>query len=502
MGPGSYRSRGAFFTPPEIATFVASHLGHELGRVLEPACGTGDLIAAVLGRPGLRVEGITGVEIDAVTARRARTRFGSEPLVEIIEADFIESCGSQNYDTILANPPFIRHHSFTSEQRTRFASLKKTFPPVGLTGRASMWAYFLLKSLHLLKMGGRMAFILPVEYNFADYASGMRDLLDASFASVTIIPLRGAVYGDAQVSTVLLVAEGFKGITLGTWKPTPTTGAVDGFCVLNQWGTITIGTVTGANGYFLLSQDQVSRLKLVSADLLRVVPPRRQMSKGVSTYGADQWRYDRDAGARVYLWNPVLPLRESSDAYAQSGVDQGISSRYKPRSRASWMNVTPLVKGDLLLPYISGSAPMLIHNSLALPHVNSMHAIRLKPELVSYAGASALSSANSVTARSMEEQGRYYGAGGLKLELRGSRQVLVPDLNAVREFANQVRLDPGGLFGASQSVLRAYVDEILLGSVMGWSKQRIQAVQDDLQEYKTARLRRNERVSAKSSYAL
>lgn len=91
-----------WFTPMSIARRMAAWVApHQ--RVLEPACGSGNLIAALLERghdPAL----ITGVELDPAWADHARDRFDRK--VDISCADFITRETTLEFDVCLMNPPF------------------------------------------------------------------------------------------------------------------------------------------------------------------------------------------------------------------------------------------------------------------------------------------------------------------------------------------------------------------------------------------------------------
>lgn len=487
VGPGNFRERGAFFTSFATSALVASKLQPVMGAVLEPSCGYGELIAAIANRPDAERTRLIGVELDPVTADAAKMRFADVPSISVQCEDFM-NFDEGKFDTVVANPPFIRHHAFTEAQRLRFAEMKRRFAVQGLTSRASMWAYFLLHSLELLNLEGQVAFILPAEYEFAEYASGLRSLVRSSFERVEVVPLGGALFSGAQVSAVLLVASGYRGLTHGAEEIQQAETSLTGFESLHEWGRLSIGTVTGANGFFLLTQADLDQNRIPYSDVRRVIPPRRQMKGGVLRYGLSEWIHDRDLGARVYLWMPVAPMQEGSSSYAGLGRDLGVPYGYKARSRPSWFHVQPLVSGRLLLPYISGNAPALIHNAMMLPHVNSLHGLTLSASLRHLADVAALASASSATALSMEHVGRSYGAGGLKLEISGAKRIQVPNREVLQAFKSEIRRARIDVSFLSMQALRSTVDDVLLGQVLAWSRAQIDQVQRELLDAHSARV--------------
>lgn len=93
-------------TPQPIAGRMADYLNLSDGiSLLEPQCGTGNLIAAVIDT-GYQVQ-ITAVERFVTLYQSARARFKSEP-IEFSNECFLEFAAVQHrcYDRIIMNPPF------------------------------------------------------------------------------------------------------------------------------------------------------------------------------------------------------------------------------------------------------------------------------------------------------------------------------------------------------------------------------------------------------------
>ena len=95
--PELTKARGAFYTPPAIAEFIAAWgVNSNDDVVLEPSCGDATfLIAAAaekrkFGRD-FRVDDLVGVEVHPASATEARARLKSEGIPARVEAkDFFE----------------------------------------------------------------------------------------------------------------------------------------------------------------------------------------------------------------------------------------------------------------------------------------------------------------------------------------------------------------------------------------------------------------------------
>jgi predicted RNA methylase len=91
-----------WMTPAWLCRRIAGWV-HRGWRVLEPSCGSGNLIDALL-RAGHAPELINAVEIDPRWADHARARFGGA--VDIHTGDFLKVLYATGVDVVLMNCPF------------------------------------------------------------------------------------------------------------------------------------------------------------------------------------------------------------------------------------------------------------------------------------------------------------------------------------------------------------------------------------------------------------
>jgi len=115
---------GQFATPPELALSIARYARSLQGgghlRFLDPAIGTGSFYSALLQVfPPETIETATGIELDPSFSRAAAALWGGTGL-EIIGGDFTEQFPpSRRFNLILTNPPYVRHHHLTGQQKDR-----------------------------------------------------------------------------------------------------------------------------------------------------------------------------------------------------------------------------------------------------------------------------------------------------------------------------------------------------------------------------------------------
>lgn len=130
--------------------------------LFDPAVGPGTFFAAAreMGFKG----GFAGFELDdAVLADAYKLGLSSVELAGIQIADFIRNHVAGHYPAIISNPPYIRHHRLSAQQKRELRQLATHCLGFPLDGRVGLHVYFLLKCLEHLAPDGRLAFLLPAD---------------------------------------------------------------------------------------------------------------------------------------------------------------------------------------------------------------------------------------------------------------------------------------------------------------------------------------------------
>lgn len=480
--PELRKARGAFFTPPEVAAYLASwaiRARHD--RVLEPAAGEAAFLTAAdrrlrdLGGDGSTLD---GVELHEVSADRARSLLDGAG--RVLVGDFFDVDLAGPYDAVVGNPPYIRYQAFAGRARTA-AQEAALSHGVRLTGLSSSWAAFVVRAAGLLAPAGRLALVLPAELMAVAYAAQVRRFLLARFASVRLVTFERLMFDDALEDVVLLLAEGqgptdrfevfqardaddlpdaaaagwATSLADGAEKWSPALLAPDvaaayrdavagaGVGPLTAWGKPYLGGVTGNNRWFTLTAAHAEDAGLTTGVLERISPPGSRHLRGLEL-SEPAWRVLRDEGRAVYLFRPPdVPLDELADPVrrrVEEGEAAGVHRAYKCRVRSPWWRVPLPVRADLLLTYMNHDTPRLVANSARVAHLNSVHGVTLHAA-VRDAGRELLPLAalNSVTLLGAELVGRAYGGGMLKLEPGEATRLPLPSPQVVDDAADELR---------------------------------------------------------------
>ncbi|MBT0771192.1 N-6 DNA methylase [Kineosporia sp. J2-2] len=467
------KARGAFFTPAPIAGYVTRWaLRGPAGRVLEPASGEAAflLAAAEFGGPEWLLD---GVELHPASADAARSALAATGIqAGVTTADFFTLNPTGDYDAVIGNPPYVRYHDFTGADRMRAQAAARR-AGVALSGLASSWAAFTVHAAGFLRPGGRLGLVLPAELLSVNYAAPVRRFLLENFAQVRLVAFTERVFPEVVAEIVLLLADGYRSgsghletlqvhnaaeletlptepifesftVTAPDRKWTPALIPAEplrafdqllrgpAFGVLDDWGKVTLGIVTGNNGYFALTPERAAGLGLGPADLLPLSPPGSSHLRDLE-FTAEALADLGSDGAATLLFRPDLKRSPAAVAYVRSGEAQGVHEAYKCRIRTPWWQVRLPEPPDLLLTYMNADAPRLVANTARAHHLNSVHGIYLHdPSLARLLPLAALS---SVTLLGAETVGRSYGGGLLKLEPSEAKQLPLPSPDLLRDAA-------------------------------------------------------------------
>jgi hypothetical protein len=398
-----------------------------------------------------------GVERSQVEADKAARL---APTAEVKVASFFDISPDDfggPFDAVIGNPPYVRYHGFTGEERVKGLARARAVG-VELTRLASSWAHFVAHATAFLSPHGRLGLVLPAELLVTDYAEAIRQHLQATFRSISIVTFDRMIFQNAQVDAVVLLASndaaetGMRFIRLrnaqaiadldvsrvgalsavwtGRWLSPLDTEAHATYQRLladdhvqrpGDLADVDIGIVTGANHFFILSAQQAQERGLPDSVLTPVVE-RPSHVRGLSVR-------DEEHKVLLLIGDSGGQTHPSVQTYLREGKRGHIDLRYKCRKHRAWYSVPlPRKQPHAFLPYMTGDIPRLIVNTSGAWSTNLLHGVTFRAPVPDPRAVSA-AMLSSVTRLSAEVEGRAYGGGVLKLETRESERLLVPRID-------------------------------------------------------------------------
>ena len=220
---------GVHYTPAKLARFVAERLLRYVEppasrslRVLDPACGDGALLRAILEElrsvSGSEVE-VHGIEADEAACARARKSLESYPNAEVHircgdfldlcacegeqrqlwEAEQLDSASFRELDVVIANPPYVR------TQVLGAATAQGLAARFGLRGRVDLYQAFWVAATESLRLGGVIGIITSNRFLSTIAGSSIRRFLSKQFKVEEVIDLGDTKLFEAAVLPAVFV---------------------------------------------------------------------------------------------------------------------------------------------------------------------------------------------------------------------------------------------------------------------------------------------------------
>lgn len=217
------KQHGIHYTPEPLAQFLARQTWscYQAGiedrcsdgaltklRLLDPACGDGRLLAALVAEIGQTAEvEVFGYETDLVAADQAREQLDGLGVsaVSIQNEDFLASGNSgsvetaASFDLVVTNPPYVRTQTLGQE---RAKELARRF---GLTGRIDLYHAFVAAITERLQLGGVLGLLTSNRFMYVQSGKAMRQTLLDSYELHSICDLGDTKFFNAAVLPVVVV---------------------------------------------------------------------------------------------------------------------------------------------------------------------------------------------------------------------------------------------------------------------------------------------------------
>lgn len=459
---------GVYYTPPKLADFLASLTIDEPHQtILDPAYGQCALLIAAYER--LKELGVNqpykqlyGYDIQPLNNCKLITKNKLDEN-KLIKMDFFDTDNKYKFDIILMNPPFVRHHNISNIQLNK---IQKVMKDNKLPKTSDLWAYFLLYSLNYLKKDGNIAAILPWSFIQSDYAKILRKELYNKFETLDILIIGKHMFNHAQERILVFSGKKFgnitkniymsysfdvpkmhvasNNITADNWLDTPihqifsTDSQIKlkqisnniNYKTLNSFADIKIGTVTGANSFFIIDDKTVKKLN-IDDHLTKPIITKASELKNL-TINKDTKHNN------LLIIPPNIELPKSLKGYIKNAEREKLQCRYHTKKRYPWYSISLPKIPDAFIPYMLKEIPFITRNNKNILSTNSIHQIFFKDginkEMIKWIQFSFFS---SITQLSVELSCKTYGGGVLKLEPSGVKKILVYSGNG-QKFPNRL----------------------------------------------------------------
>jgi len=468
---------GQFATPHSLAVEILSYAKdvHPIEKTitfLDPGLGTGVFFGALLETfLSTRIFKATGYEIDsrfADVASKLWKPFGLDiRLRDFTEVSQAAKPGEQ-YNLIISNPPYVRHHHLTLNAKARLRQLSAEITGLKPSALAGLYCYFMLICHKWMEDGGYAYWLVPSEFEDVNYGETLREYLCSRVELLRIHRFDAAdvKFSDALVSSSIVTyrkslpkadhqVEFTSGpsfsepssryiITIDDLKKSKKWGtfftADHDYCVSDQDSgkiarlgdlfTIRRGIATGANNFFILPLAKARELALPEQFLTPILPSPRYLKATHIPADENGWPV---LPQRLVLLNCSLPRERVQtefpqlDAYFLQGEELELPSRYLLKSRSPWYKqeqrlIPPIVctymgrntNGSQAFRFIRNFSNAIAANVYLLLYPKT-HILRLEhqqPGLLN----DIFTQLQHIPSQALISEGRRYGGGLNKIE--------------------------------------------------------------------------------------
>lgn len=460
---------GQFATPTSLALDILKCAltlipEEESIHFLDPAVGTGSFFSALRTVfPARRIADALGFEVDSHYGEPAACIWRDTGFT-IRLADFTVCEPLGQFNLVICNPPYVRHHHLQNGDKMRLQAKTAYASGMKLSGLAGLYCHFLGLSHSWMAEGGIAGWLVPSEFMDVNYGKVIKRYL---LEKVTLLKIHrfdpdDVQFADALVSSAVVwfrkeappenhkVSFSFGGSLLkprfsrdipveellyeAKWTRFPQStsiGMEKTRLTIADFFHIRRGIATGDNAFFILDRQEIASRNLPIELFRPILPSPRYLSGTVINPDANgNPLIDR----QLFLLHTKLPEDEINKrypalfAYLEEGKALGVHEGYLCRNRSPWYSQENRSPAPIVCTYLgrrntkSGRPFRFILNNSQATVANVYLALYPKPPLEKALSRnpslirSVWNVLNRITPEQLLGEGRVYGGGLHKLE--------------------------------------------------------------------------------------
>ena len=466
------RVKGQFWTPDWIAEAMVEYvLANGSHTLFDPAVGEGAFFRAARTKSretGRQIE-LCGTEIDPTALHQALGNgLTDEDIANVKITDFVLKPPDGPFKSIVANPPYIRHHRLSADTKTQIRALGARLVGKPLDGRAGLHIFFLLRALELLDRDGRLAFIMPADTCEGIFASTLWRWITKRFRLETVVTfdsgaspfpgvdtnpiifmirnanptqhfswirchrancddlqrwIRSPLALSVTSSLTMCQREIAEGLATGLSRPPNNQATSDP--VLGDFAQVMRGIATGANEYFFLTGEQARQLQIPNDFLITAIGRTRDVvGEEITLETVDKLRAKGRPTLLLSLDDrPVEKFPIPIQKYISQGLELGFDKRPLIKQRRPWYRMETRAVPPILFAYLGRRNARFIYNRVGVLPLTGFLCVYPNSGVVSKLWQ-VLSHPETIS--NLALIGKSYGSGAIKVEPRALEKLRLP----------------------------------------------------------------------------
>lgn len=440
--PEERRALGSVFTPADIVESMIGWAGERVtpARVVDCGCGSGRFALSAARRfPDAHIVATDISPLATITCKANAMASGVS--ISVVRGDFAKTnlpFGGEGPTLWIGNPPYVRHHDLTKEQKSRYLS---DLHSLGVRGNAlaGLHSHFVASIARRFGVGDVGCLVMSAEWMDVGYGAAIRDILTKRLAMsyLRVFDKSSEPFVGVMTSAVVVgfdnlpcdrhVSIGDTEIALDEFKDSDRWSDVvsrrscgvtgEGYVRLGDIARVHRGVVTGRNSFWVRRPGEVSEQLSVpivahARELAGDKPACRDVS-GLSRL--------------VTLPDDISTLPEElyveAEGIIKDGLRAGVDEGFVASHRKHWWSIKAPKAPAIMMTYMARHPPTFVVNVDGLGMLNVVHGIY---PTVSLSDNAIRNLAEYLNHNVAVGDGRVYAGGLVKFEPREVEHIVVP----------------------------------------------------------------------------
>ena len=467
------REKGQFWTPDWVASAMVSYVAKDSSQIFDPATGNGAFFEAIINTQKKDIR-FYGLDIDKAFLS---LNIYDNDRCKIEIRDFILNPPNKKFKSIVANPPYIRHHRISKDIKGLLKQLSFKTMGFKIDGRAGYHIYFLIQALNLLEKNGRLAFIMPADSCEGIFSTKLWKWITSKFNLQFVITFdeNATPFPSVDTNAVVYLIENSRQEKTISWVRVsePYTNDLLNFIASNSpknsfdfltvfkrsieeslstglsrfpsnnksiyklkdFANVMRGVATGANEFFFLTKEQADDLKIPKEFLKTAVGRTRDVPESEITF---ELLEKLESKLRpTLLFSPdgrsfdKFPI--SVQNYLNKGIQNGYNKRALIKTRNPWYKMETRKPPSFLFAYLGRRNTRFLKNKINVIPLTGFLCVYPKSDHKIFINKLWHILNHKDTLDNLILVGKSYGSGSIKVEPRSLENLPIPE-NLIKKY--------------------------------------------------------------------
>jgi len=465
------RNKGQFWTPNWVAEAMTAYVSNDTDLIFDPATGRGAFFEALLklNKPNVS---FFGTDIDGEVLSDEIYKH-EKAFVE--ERDFIKKPPQRKFKSIIANPPYIRHHRIDGETKIFLKQLSAKIIGKAIDGRAGYHIYFLIQALNRLERNGKLAFIMPADTCEGKFAKSLWQWISQNFCIECVITFdeKATPFPNVDTNAIVFLIRNSQPKNTLLWAKANEAYAADLFdfissdfqqqnfktleiinrnikeaiitglsrppqnndfkFFLNDFANVMRGIATGSNEFFFLTSEQVKEYGIPSEFLKRAIGRTKDATESLLTTKDIENLDNNNRPTFLFSTNGHYSFPKQVSNYLKIGEEQGLPTRSLIKQRNPWYKMEERKVPPLLFAYLGRRNTRFIKNEAQVLPLTGFLCVYPIYEDKEYIENLWQALNHPDTLENLRLVGKSYGSGAIKVEPSNLNKLPIPE-HIVQQF--------------------------------------------------------------------